>query len=94
VKFFYTDCGHPVGTDGAEADLEAERSRLMTLHFERDMATALETGEFIYRSSSLLTFDTQDALAAIADEYPNATAESIETRIRLFAVNLTATQWK
>jgi hypothetical protein len=84
VEFFYSTCGHLVGCDDPTFDLEAEQARRRQIVFDADLKTAIETGEYRYRSSCPLSHDARDAIAAVADEYPNPTEEAIETARRVF----------
>jgi basic membrane lipoprotein Med (substrate-binding protein (PBP1-ABC) superfamily) len=68
----YTDCGHPIGF----IDFHVIQAQ-----FESKLREAVETGRFVYRSTSQLGFAVEDAIAAVAAEYPNVTAETIETAI-------------
>lgn len=69
VKFIHGDCGQPVGTvDGTDGDLLAKMLEMMIGHFCDDMTRALETGMLGYRSSSMLSGSTQDALNVVADD--------------------------
>jgi hypothetical protein len=91
MEFVHTDCGHLVGCDDPAFDLRAELDRRTQMCFELDLATAIETGEFVRTSSSSLHFIIQDAIAAVAREYPNPTAETIEAARAAYQEHL---EWK
>lgn len=87
-KFIYGHCGQPIGTTGTHADLVAEQERIMFNQFERDLIAAVETGEFVLRSSSMLSITVNDAIETVASEYPNIRRESIHAAGRAFAEQL------
>ena len=68
MRFYYTVCGHLVGCDDPTFDLAAEQARRRKAAFDADMAIAIETGKFVYRSSSPLNIDTKDALNVVAGD--------------------------
>jgi hypothetical protein len=84
VTFYHTDCGHLIGCDDPTFDLEAERERRRVAAFESWLSRAIKEGLGGLSSSSPLHHDVHDAIGAVAAEYPNPSAASIETARRVF----------
>lgn len=81
MRFIYSPCGHLIGCDDPDFDLAAEQERRKELHFESQLEIAIKRGEHVYSSSSPLTLDIEDAIAAVAD---NPTQEAIDAARREF----------
>ncbi|OMC11568.1 hypothetical protein A5735_01880 [Mycolicibacter heraklionensis] len=65
--FYYSDCGHLVGCDDPDFDLEAEQARIRHEALYTELDRAID-GEHWYSSSTPLDDGTHDALFALARE--------------------------
>ena len=80
AEFVYGDCGQPglVPGTGTQADLSALRVSMIREQFDRAIYQAVANGHgYGRRSSSMLGRDVERAIDAVANEYPNASEDSI-----------------
>jgi hypothetical protein len=66
VQFQFGICGQLCGCDDPTFDLAAEQARRRRVEFERDLATAIETGKHAWCSSTMLNPGCRKALSALA----------------------------